>query len=93
MEQSFKKAELMSLINIGKQPDLSEAELLAIMGHRKGPQTHLLQENLIIHGHYANTKIIITKTLVEDMDIAEYVGNVMNCCSFKFWISLGIGKI
>ena len=70
-------------MNLGSLPKLCELEIDAIMGHRGGDQSHLLEENIII----MKQGVIITKTLTEDLDLPFFVNRVMEACGDCFQIS------
>ena len=86
---SLDKRGLSQILDIGKQPELSKEERDAILDHRMGPQSHLLKEGFITH----KTSLIITKSIDEDLDIAEFVIKVLECCHFKLKVFIGMSKI
>ena len=88
--QSLDRQALMKLMNIGERPDLTDEETEAILGHRKGPQTHLLSENCVIHEYGVKQTIIITKNIHDGFDVADFVTQVMNACQFNYWMQIGI---
>ena len=86
LKKRFDQVKLNKLINVGSLPSLTTEEISAIEGHRKGDQSHLLEEKVIIH----RRGVIITKTMSDNFDISEFVRNVIDACNCKFWINLGL---
>lgn len=72
-------------LNFGSLPDLSEEEIDAIIGHRRGDQSHLLEENVFIF----ENGLIITKSIDENLDIPFFVNRVMEACGDSFKIYIG----
>ena len=66
-------------------PELSNEEINAITEHRRGNQSHLLKEGIIV---FANG-VIITKTIDESLDIPDFINRVMESCGNSFKIFIG----
>jgi hypothetical protein len=73
-------------IDYGTLPDLSQDEVNAILEHRKGDQSHILEENLII----LPNGVIITKTITDNFNLPDFVNKVMEACGDGFRIYIGL---
>ena len=88
IKQSVNENALSKIINVGDYPELDQNEKDAIIGHRKGNQSHLLRENFIIH----KRGLTVTKSIDNIKNIPEFVGQVMDACNFDLKISIATDK-
>jgi hypothetical protein len=87
-QKALDEQSLWNLIQEGITPELNSNEIDAIVSGYKGNFLSLLSENLIIHKRNALT-IIITKTLSEDLNVPDYMKNVLSCIKFDCWVQIG----
>ena len=78
-------ATLNKIIEIGKMPDLEPEERAAVRGHRMADQSRLLRENYVVH----RNSLTVTKVLEYDLDIVQFLRDVIDCCNFPSKVFFG----
>ncbi len=76
---------LNKLVDLDKMPELQPDEREAVRGHRMSDQSRLLRENYIVH----RNSLTVTKVLDYDLDIVQFLRDVMDCCNFPMKVFFG----
>ena len=87
-QKTLDEEKLFDLIKIGQTPELTVDEVEAITSGYKGNSLSLLSENVIIHKRSILT-VIVTKTLTPDLNVPDFIQDLLECCKFDLFIQIG----
>ena len=87
-QKTLDEEKLFALIQFGQTPELTVDEIEAITSGYKGNSLSLLSENVIIHKRSILT-VIVTKTLTPDLNVPDFIQDLLDCCKFDLFIQIG----
>ena len=85
MQQMIDEATMQKIVNVGEVYKLDDEERKCVSDHRMGTKTHLLRENYVVH----RNGMIVTKLLTEDLNIEEFIRDLLHAIGFSARVFVG----